>query len=234
MLKSGTLRVGVSLYEPWVIKNKAGDLDGFEIQLAKQIAKDMGVKAEFITVDWENLIDGLEDNKFDVIISGMAITPERALRVNFSNPYATSGISIAACIAQTKSFSSLKELNKSEVTIGAVTETVSEKLAGEVFGNAKIKSFSTAEEAKQAILVGDIHALVDSSTVANFLAISHPKQVDVPLSKPLLSYKTGMATNKGAYDFLNYLNAWITSREAEGWLAARHKHWFESLDWQTE
>ena len=80
VLKTGTIRIGVSLFEPWVIKNKDGELDGFEIQIAKQLAKDLGAKPEFKVVEWKNLIDALESKEIDIIIAGMAITPERALR----------------------------------------------------------------------------------------------------------------------------------------------------------
>lgn len=234
VLKTGTLSIGISLFEPWVIKNDKGELDGFEIQVAKQLAKDLGVIPDFKVVEWEELINELEDKEFDIIIAGMAITPERALRINFSNPYSNSGISIAACLAQTKNMDSLDELNNSKITIGAVSNTVSEKLAQRYFNKAKIKSYIKSEDAINAVLQGDIHALVESSPVPKFLAMKHPDLVDVPLSKPLLSYKTGMAVNKGDQDFLNYLNAWITARDAEGWLPAKHKYWFESLDWKKD
>ena len=234
VLKTGTIRIGVSLYEPWVIKNQKGELDGYEIQIAKQLANDLGVTPEFKVIDWEVLINELEHNAIDIIIAGMAITPERALRINFSNPYSNSGISIAACLAQTKNMDSLSELNNSKITIGAVSNTVSEELARRYFNKAKIKSFTKSEEAINAVVKGEIHALVESSPVPEFLAMTHPDEVDVPLSKPLLSYKTGMAVNKGEQEFLNYLNAWITARDADGWLSAKHKFWFESLDWKKD
>ena len=234
VLKTGTLTIGVSLFEPWVIKNDKGELDGYEIQIAKQLAKDLGVTPNFKVVNWEELINELENKEIDIIIAGMAITPERALRISFSNPYASSGISIAACLAQTKNMGSLDDLNNSKVTIGAVSNTVSEELAKRYFNKAKLKTFTKSEDAINAVVEGDIHALVESSPIPKFLAIKHPDQVDVPLSKPLLSYKAGMAVNKGEQQFLNYLNAWITSRDAEGWLPAKHKYWFESLDWKKD
>ena len=234
VLKTGTIRIGVSLFEPWVIKNKDGELDGFEIQIAKQLAKDLGAKPEFKVVEWENLIDALKSKEIDIIIAGMAITPERALHINFSNPYASSGISLAACIAQTKDMEALDELNNSKVTIGAVANTVSEQLAGQVFSKAKIKSFVKNEDAINAVLKGEIHALVESEPGPQLLAMKYPDLIDTPLSKPLLSYRTGMAVNKGEQEFLNYLNAWITARDAEEWLPAKHKYWFESLEWKKD
>ena len=234
ILKSGSLRVGVSLYEPWVIKNKHGDLDGFEIQIARQLAKDLGVDPEFVLMEWENLLDKLNANKIDIIIAGMAITPERALQVNFTIPYADSGISIAANIIKTKTIDSLDELNNSQVTIGAVSNTVAVNVAAQVFNKASVKQFVKSEDAIQALLDGKIYALVEATPIPRFLALQHPGLVDAPLSRPLLSYKAGMAVNKGEQELLNYLNAWITARDAEGWIPAKHKYWFKSLDWKGE
>ena len=234
ILSSGTLRVGVSLYEPWVIKAKNGELDGFEIDIAKQLAKDLGATPKFELIEWKNLLTSLNENKIDIIIAGMAITPERALQANFSIPYADSGISVAANIAKTKSIDSLKELNSSNVTIGAVTNTVAVDLAHQVFSNAKVKLFTHSDDAIKALLEGRIFALIESSPIPHFLALQHPGVIDAPLSKPLLSYKAGMAVNKGEQALLNYLNAWITSRNAEGWIPAKQKYWFKSLNWKEE
>ena len=234
VLKAGELRVGVSIYEPWVMKDKDGNLYGYEIQVAKQLAKDLGVNADFHVVEWEELISALNENKIDIIISGMAITPQRALLVNFSSPYGDSGVSLAANIAKTKGIQSLQELNAPDVTLGVVVDTVSDPVAGKIFEKANIERFVKSDDAVKALLNGDIHALVEASPVPRFLALEHPEIIDAPLSKPLLSYKAGMAVNKGEQEFLNYLNAWVTARDAEGWLPAKHKYWFDSLDWKSD
>ncbi|MEM7304783.1 MAG: transporter substrate-binding domain-containing protein [Pseudomonadota bacterium] len=234
ILKDGQLRVGVSIYEPWVMNDKDGKLSGYEIQVAEQLAKDLGVKADFHVVEWEELISSLNDNKIDIIISGMAITPQRALLVNFSHPYGQSGVSLAANIEKTKDIKSLEELNAPAVTLGVVADTVSDPIASNIFDEANIKKFVKSDDAIKALLNGDIHALIESSPVPKFLSLEHPNVVDAPLSKPLLSYKAAMAVNKGEQEFLNYLNAWITARDAEGWLPAKHKYWFDSLDWKSD
>ncbi len=232
IITSETLRIGVSLYEPWVIKRKDESLDGFEVQIAQQLASDLGVTPKFVLLEWENLLSSLKENKIDIVIAGMAITPERALQANFTIPYADAGISVAANIAKTKSIDSLNELNSPHVTIGAVSKTVAVTLTQQVFNKSNIKLFVKSEDAIQALLDGSIYALVESSPIPQFLALQHPGLIDAPLSKPLLSYKAGMAVNKGEQELLNFLNAWITSRDAEGWIPAKHKYWFKSLDWK--
>lgn len=232
ILDEGVMRVGVSIYEPWVFKTQDGELVGYEIQVADQLAKDMGVKVKYKILEWEELIPSLNDNDIDIIISGMAITPQRALHINYSLPYGQSGVSLAANIEKTKQINSLQELNSPSVKLGVVSKSVSEPVANSVFNEANIKSYTESEEAIEALMEGDIHALIEASPVPKFLALQHPSKIDAPLNKPLLSYKAAMAVNKGQQEFLNYLNAWITARDAEGWLPAKHKYWFDSLDWK--
>lgn len=232
VLAKGVLRVGVSIYEPWVMQNKDGDLYGYEIQVAKQLAKDLAVDVEFRIVDWSDLIGTLKKNEIDIIISGMAITPNRALYVNFSDPYGESGVSIAANIEKTRNIKSLVELNTADVIIGVVSKSVSEPVAVKVFDQATIKSFTKSEDAIEALLKNELHALIEAAPVPKFLALEYPSKVDAPLTKPLLSYKSAMAVNKGEQELLNYLNSWVIARETEGWLTAKHQYWFDSLDWK--
>ena len=89
ILDRGTIRVGVAEFVPWTIRTKSGELIGFEIDVAKKIASDMGVKPEFTVYEWEKIIPALQRGEIDVIAGGMAITPSRALQVNFSRPLAT-------------------------------------------------------------------------------------------------------------------------------------------------
>jgi len=67
--KRGTIRVGMDVFVPWAMKNKKGELIGFEIDVARQLAEDMGVKVEFVPTKWSGIIPALIAGKFDVIIS---------------------------------------------------------------------------------------------------------------------------------------------------------------------
>ena len=93
VMKRGVLRVGMSTFVPWAMQDKAGNFVGFEIDVANRLAQDMGVKAEFIPTKWSGIIPALLTGKFDIIIGGMGIRPERNLKVNFSIPYDHTGMS---------------------------------------------------------------------------------------------------------------------------------------------
>ncbi|MGB0911326.1 MAG: transporter substrate-binding domain-containing protein [Nitrospirales bacterium] len=234
ILKDGTLHIGVSLFTPWTLKNTQGKLIGFEIDVAKQLAKDLGVQPQFHVLDWKNILPALLSKKIDIIIAGMTITPQRALQVNFSQPYAESGVGLATNMQLTKSFTSMNELNRSNVTLAAVAGTVADDLARRVFPKATIQTFPTSEKAIVAVTTGAVHGYIEHTPLPTFLTLDYPEKVDEPLSKPLLTTKAAFAINKGAPDFINFLNAWIIAHEADTWLTSAHKYWFKSLDWKKE
>ena len=234
IIEKGTLRVGVSLFTPWTLKTKKGELVGFEIDVAKQLAKDLGVKPEFHVFEWKDIVPAILNRKIDIIAGGMVITPQRALKVNFSQPYASSGVGLVTNIALTKKYTGIKDLNGPNVIITAVKDTVSDALARRVFSKSTIKTFSSSQEAITAVTTGKVHGYVELNPIPTFAVLNHPGIVDEPLSKPLLTTKAGFAINKGDPDFLNFLNAWIISHEADTWLTSAHKYWFDSLDWKKE
>ncbi|MCA9421987.1 MAG: transporter substrate-binding domain-containing protein [Nitrospira sp.] len=234
VLETGTLRVGIALFTPWTFKNKDGELAGFEIDIARQLAKDLGVKPEFHSFKWENIIPALLKGEIDIIAAGMVITPQRALKVNFSQPYDSSGIGLVTNIPLTKAFDGPEDLNQSEVIISAVTGSIGEDLAHRVFPAATIKTFSSSQEAIQAVTGGKVHGYIEHEPITTFIALDHPDTVDEPLSKPLLETKEGFAVRKGDPDFIHFLNAWIISHNADTWLRSVHEYWFEGIKWRKD
>ena len=234
VLNNRILRVGVSLFTPWVLRNKNGDLVGFEIDVANQLAKDLSVQLELKEFDWDAIVPALLNKEIDIIVAGMVITPQRALKVNFSQPYANSGIGLATNLALTKDFTGLADLNRQKVKVGVVAGTVAEDVAKRLFPQASIQSFLKSEQTVQALVQGKIHGYVEHEPIPAFLALEHPGKIDEPLSEPLLSTKAGFAVNKGDPDFINFLNAWIIARDADSWLTSAHNYWFETLQWREE
>ena len=74
-------------YEPFEYRNDEGELTGFEVELAEAMCEEMQANCEFVIQAWDGMIPGLLARKFDLIMSSMSITEERAKRVNFSEPY---------------------------------------------------------------------------------------------------------------------------------------------------
>lgn len=234
VLERGTLRVGVSPFAPWMIEGEGGALSGFDIDVGNKVAQDMGVKAEFRNYKWEDIIPALEKGEIDMIAAGMAITPGRALRISFTQGYSDAGISLATNTPMTRHIGKLEQLNTEGIVIAVVRDTVSVGVAQGLFGKAETRTFDSATTAQQAVLDDEAHAYVGATPLPKFLSLQHPGKVDMPLQKPLLEFKTGMAVQKGEQELLNFLNSWITARLADKWLGATHRYWFDSLDWRGE
>jgi polar amino acid transport system substrate-binding protein len=232
VLNTGTLRVGVTLFAPWAARGTDGELVGFEVDVARQLATDMGVKAEFLTYDLERLIPALESGEIDIIAAGLAITPDRALHVNFSNPYAESGITLATHLGRTAGIDGVTALNDPAVAIAAVEGSVAVALARRLWPRAHVTVFPSPEAAGEALLDGQVHGYLEDEPVPTFLALENPDLVDVPTARPLLASRVGFAVNKGDADFVAFLNAWINAREADTWLPTTASYWFKSLRWR--
>jgi polar amino acid transport system substrate-binding protein len=232
VLNTGTLRVGVTLYAPWAARAANGELVGFEVDVAKQLAADMRVKAELRAYDTERLIPALESGEIDLIAAGLTITPARALHVNFSQPYAEGGIGLATQVARTSNVKRLEDLDDDTHTIAAVEGSVAVQLARRLFPRAKLRQLASPDEATRALLAGEVDGYLEDEPVPTFLALDNPGVIDVPLARPLLVSKAGFAVNKGDPDFLTFLNAWIVAREADTWLPTTTSYWFKSLRWR--
>ncbi|WP_235896770.1 transporter substrate-binding domain-containing protein, partial [Oceanidesulfovibrio marinus] len=87
ILQAGKLRVGFkSGYMPFEMTDTKGEFVGFDIDMAKEMAKAMGVEFEPGNTAWEGIINALLTNKFDIIMSGMNVTKERKLKINLADP----------------------------------------------------------------------------------------------------------------------------------------------------
>ncbi|MBU2676022.1 MAG: transporter substrate-binding domain-containing protein [Gammaproteobacteria bacterium] len=231
ILDRGAIRVGVAEFVPWTMRTKSGDLIGFEVDVAKQIAADMGVSVELKVYEWDAIIPALDKGEIDVIAGGMAITPERALRVNFSRPLALSGVGLATNTMKTQDMKTLDDLNDKSVTITTVAETMAANVAETLFERANVKVFATKEPAEKEVLEGRAHAYLAAIPEVRFLVLRNPAKLDLPINEPLVASSEALAVKKGEQQLLNFLDAWVTVRQTDNWLATSHDYWFGTLDW---
>ena len=234
ILDRGSIRVGVAEFAPWTIRTKSGKLIGFEIDVARKIASDMGVKPEITVYEWEKIIPALQQGEIDVIAGGMAITPGRALQVNFTRPLATSGVTLATNTKKTQNIKSLKDLNEERVVITVVADTLALSVAQTFFDQATIKVYATSELAENEILEDRAHGYLASVPEVNFLALMNSDKIDVPIKEPFMASSEGLAVKKGEQELLNFLNAWVVARLTDKWLGTTHDYWFETIAWVPE
>jgi len=234
ILKRGTLRVGIAEFVPWAMPAKRGGHVGYDIDLAIKIAKDMDVRAEFKVYEWKDIIPALEAGEVDMIANGIVITPQRALRITFTDPVALSGAGMATNTSMTKDVENLQQLNDPDIVIVTITDTFSEGIARSIFDKAEIHSHGSKDDAEKEILAGRAHAYISSLPAVQFLVTNNSDTIDLPLSDPIVGWAEALAVQKGEQELLNFLNAWVTAHKADRWLNATREYWFESRDWMQD
>ena len=217
--KAGVLKVGMSTFVPWAMRDTNGNLMGFEIDVATKVAEDMGVKIEFVPTAWSGIIPALLAKKFDLIIGGMSITPQRNLTVNFTVPYAHSGQQMAANVELAGSFSKREDFNASGVTIACRRGATTCKSAEKLFPKATLRQFDDDAQAFQEVVNGNAHAMISSAPKPRFWSDAYPGKVFLPFGNENLTRgDEAFALRKGDHDALNFFSNWITTATSSGWL----------------
>ena len=234
IVRNGVLRVGMDTFQPWAMKDKNGKFIGFEIDVATRLAEDMGVKVEFVPTAWSGIIPALLTGKFDVIIGGMGILPKRALKVNFSQPYDFSGMSIVAHKVKAEGFSSLEDFNKPEVQVAVKLGTSAVIAAKKYLPKATLRMFENETQTYQELRNGNVHAVVGSAPRPAYEALQYNDSLFLPVKGTFTKEPIGFAMRKGDPDSLAFFNSWITGVWLEGWLKERHQYWFETRDWADQ
>ncbi len=231
--RDGVVRIGLSLFVPWSMRDKNGDLIGFELDVGRQLAEDMGVEAEFVPTAWDGIIPALVSGNFDVIISGMSITAQRNLTVNFTDPYAYSGLAIMANMELAGGFS-LDDFNSPDVVFAARRGATPAVVIQETFPEAQLLLFDEDGASSQEVLNGKAHATMASQPTPNREAARYPETLYVFEGELFAQSGEAFALRKGDPDALNFFNNWIAQQWRSGWLQGRHDYWFKTEDWADQ
>lgn len=133
---AGVLKIGTEgTYPPFTYHDASGKLVGFDVEIGREIAKRVGVKAEFVEGKWDGLIAGLDAKRYDAVINQVSITPERKAKFDFSEPYISSKAVLIVNSNNTaiKSFDDLKG-KKSAHTLTSNYAQLARKYGAEVVG----------------------------------------------------------------------------------------------------
>lgn len=232
--KRGALKVGMSTFVPWAMRDKNGELVGFEIDVAKKVAADMDVDVEFVPTSWDGIIPALIAGKFDVIIGGMSVRPQRNLTINFTIPYAHSGMGIAANKAMTAGMKWPDDYDSADVTFSCRRGATSCNDVDRLFPKATVRKFDDDVQAFQEVLNGNAHAVLSSYPKPVEWASGNPEHIVLPTTDNLSQGDEAFGLRKGDPDALNFFSNWILVNTTNGWLEERHHYWFKTRDWEGQ
>jgi polar amino acid transport system substrate-binding protein len=231
-VKSGTLRVGMDpTYMPFEMTNKRGEIIGFEVDLLKDMAKTMGVKLELVSTGYDGIIPALMTNKFDMIGSGMTLTQERNLRLNFSEPFIVVGQTLLIRQELQGQIKSYKDLNDPKYRLTSKIGTTGEMIAKKLISKAQYHGFDNEQEAVMDVVNGKADAFVYDAPY-NVVAVNKAGAGKlVYLEQPFTYEPLAFGLKKGDYDSLNWINNYLQQIRHDGTYDRLHGKWFKDTAW---
>lgn len=235
IMKNKVLRVGLEAgYMPFEQRDKKGNIVGFDVDVATEMAKAMGVKLELINTAWEGIIPALLTDKFDIIMSGMTITQERNLQVCFVEPYITIGQTIVLAKKHEGRITSYGDLNDPKYTITSKLGTTGEQAAKRMMPKAKYKSFETEQEGVMEVVADRADAFVYDLPYNVVFMAEQGKGKAVFLDSPFTFEPLGWAIKRGDPDFLNWLSNFLRQIKGDGTYGRIYQKWITSTDWYKD
>ncbi len=226
-LAPGTLRVGTYFVNPpFEYVAKGADV-GFEVDLLKEIARRLGLKPIFVNTHWETILKEMQDGRYDCIVGGITITPERERILAWSVPYVTTTLSLVVNGARTPAIHSLAEMKGASVGVQAATTDYDAALVmqkrGEI-GSIKVYPFDRIEEAMVDLDAGRITAVMKVAPVAAWLAARTPDlRIVAQVSDDPQPLGIGFGKNQPA--LLAAVNGALVAMERDGSMNQLKRKW---------
>jgi len=232
--KSGELRACFDAgYMPFEMKAKNGKFIGFDIDLGKLMAKQMGVKYVPVNTAWDGIIPALTTGKCDIIMAGMTINAKRNMSVNFADPYIVVGQSILLNPKLKGKIKSYKDLNDPAYTVTSKLGTSGEQTTQKMLSKAKYHAFETETDAAMEVANGKADAMIYDMPFISIYA-AQEKEKTAAILEPFTYEPLGWAVKQGDPDFLNFLNNFLRQSKGDGSYARLYDKWFKSDAWLAQ
>jgi len=213
-------------YPPFNYLTENGDVVGFDVDVAQEIADRMGKTMEYKTTAWDGIIEGLRAKRYDGILGSMGITAQRQEIVNFSDPYYYSGPQLI--VRKDSGITSIADLG-ADAKIGLVTGTTFEADAAEL--EVEVKLYEDDNQTLIELLNGRVDGVLTDRIVGlNAIGELSRGSELTTAGSVLRSEMMGIAFHKDDTALLEEVNGILEEMRADGTLAAISAHWFNGED----
>ena len=226
------LKVGMSGNQPPMsMTNREGGMMGFDVDLARALADAMKVRLEIVPMPFGELLDALEKDKVDMVMSGLSITPERTEMVSFVGPYMMSGMSILTKSSVLSEITSADQFNRASLTLLALKNSTHANFVRTVAPDATLIEFESYDEGVAMLIDGKGDAMLADMTQCILAVMRFPEAGLTTLEKPLTIEPVGIAVSKDDAQFFNLVDNYLRAYEKTGVLNQLGKKWFEGVAW---
>lgn len=225
VIKEKKLVVGVAPWNKFVLQNpKTGQYEGYIADDILNLEASTGIKVEFVNTSWSGLIAGLQAGKWDIIMTGMGATPERAAAVAFSEPYGY--ISVTAMLRADSKAQSLADLDKPGNIIAVVSGTSQQKYSQKVFKQAKVSAFADTGSAVLEVMQGRAAAYMGDSVSNALREKERPTEMrNLVFPKETEWNSLNHAVRYDDLDLLAFVDTYIRTMRLRGWYKELAAKW---------
>lgn len=218
----GTLLVGTTGdYRPLSFcEPQTGEYWGFDIEVAREIAKSLGVEITFVKTSWPTLTADVlaEPQTFDFAISGITINDERKEKMMMSDGYLANGKTILCRATDKDLYQSLADIDKPEVRVMVNPGGLNEKFAYANLPHASIYVYPTNEDIPTLIADGQADVMITEITEAPYYVQTDNRLAAPLLDRPFTHGEIGILMRKGQDDLLQFVNATLQRMKDDGTL----------------
>jgi len=226
------LKVGMSGNQPPMNAiSRTGQNMGFDVDLARALAAAMKVQLEIKIMPFGELMNALEDDKIDMIMSGMAITPERTEMVSFVGPYMMSGKSLLTKDSVLAKAQESKDFNRKDLKLVALQNSTSASFVSAATPEATLIEVADYDKGVAMVISGEADGMVADMPACVLAVMRYPDAGLRTLSRPLTVEPIGIAVSKDDAQFLNLVQNYLDSYGKMGVLAKLREKWFEDKSW---
>ncbi len=223
LIQSGTLTVGSDIPFPPFEFGRAPDYKGFDIDIVREIAKDMGLKLNVQDTGFDTIFTDVAQGKFDMVASAATITPERQQTVNFSDPYYEA--EQALLVPPDSDISTVEDL--SGKIVGAQDGTTGEAYANDETDASEVRGFPNGPAAIDAVKAGQVDATIIDQPVAQDALDKGQTGFDIATLIPT-GELYGFAFAKKNTALLDKVNEIVQKMKEDGRLDAVYQKYFKT------
>ncbi|WP_061995767.1 ABC transporter substrate-binding protein [Clostridium sp. ATCC 25772] len=221
--EEGKLLIGLNdTYPPMEFRDENHNLVGFDVDLGNEIAKKLGVEAEFINNDWKGIILSFKAKKYDMILSTMTITDERKKEIDFSQPYIVGGQKLIVK-KDNASINDVEDLK--DKVIGVQLGTTGDMAAQKIDGLKEIKKYDGITEAFNDLSIGRLDAVIADGQVGGYYLTQRDGDL-ILLDAKLSEENVGAGFRKEDTDLKDQVQKALDELKADGTLSKLSEKWF--------
>ncbi|KZL20208.1 Cyclohexadienyl dehydratase precursor [Pseudovibrio axinellae] len=226
ILETGELKVGTTGdWNPMSVRDPASNgYKGYDIDIMNELAKDLGVKLQFVPTDWKTLVNGIVAGKYDLTGSA-SISPSRMKVAGYSESYISVEILPFTTSQKAEKFTSWASINQEDVTVATTLGTTFEKMSKEWFPNATIKVVEAPARGYQEVLSGRADVFITSNIEGATLKAKFKQLVNVPVGVSRNPTPIAMLMPQNDQVWINYVNNWVKIKKMNGFLDTTAKKW---------